>query len=71
MHGPLDNSSDEYLNFILIPQQIEEVYSFEQDDLLAEDVMILDTHAEVIVWVGQSVDSKEKQNALELGQVII
>ncbi|KAJ0699842.1 putative villin headpiece, villin/Gelsolin, ADF-H/Gelsolin-like domain superfamily [Helianthus annuus] len=48
--------------------EVEEVYNFEQDDLLAEDFMILDTHAEVIVWVGQSVDPKEKQNALEIGQ---
>ncbi|GKC62162.1 villin-2 isoform X1 [Tanacetum coccineum] len=51
--------------------EIEEVYSFEQDDLLTEDVMILDTHAEVIVWVGQSVDPKEKQNALATGQKYI
>ncbi|GJW61343.1 gelsolin domain-containing protein [Tanacetum coccineum] len=36
--------------------------------MLTEDVMILDTHAEVIVWVGQSVDPKEKQNALATGQ---
>lgn len=33
--------------------------------------MILDTHAEVIVWVGQSVDPKEKHNALETGQVLL
>lgn len=31
--------------------------------------MILDTHAEVFVWVGHSVDSKEKQSAFEVGQV--
>ncbi|XP_071737562.1 villin-2-like isoform X2 [Rutidosis leptorrhynchoides] len=47
---------------------IEEIYSFEQDDLFSEDVMILDTHAEVMIWVGQSVDPKEKQNALDIGQ---
>ncbi|XP_076943018.1 villin-2-like [Bidens hawaiensis] len=51
--------------------EIEEIYSFEQDDLLAEDIMILDTHAEVIVWVGQSVDPKEKQSAFETGQKYI
>ncbi|KAL8225359.1 hypothetical protein R6Q57_017916 [Mikania cordata] len=49
---------------------IEEIYNFEQDDLLTEDVMVLDTHAEIIVWVGQSVDPKEKQNAFEIGQVL-
>lgn len=33
--------------------------------------MVLDTHAEVFVWVGQSADSKEKQTAFEIGQVIL
>lgn len=51
--------------------EVEEVYNFSQDDLLTEDILILDTHAEVFVWVGQSVDSKEKQNALEAGQKYI
>ncbi|KAG7958748.1 hypothetical protein I3843_10G032600 [Carya illinoinensis] len=51
--------------------QVEEVYNFSQDDLLTEDILILDTHAEVFVWVGQSVDSKEKQNAFEIGQKYI
>ena len=50
--------------------QVEEVYNFSQDDLLTEDILILDTHAEVFVWVGQSVDTKEKQNVFEIGQVI-
>ncbi|KAL3819793.1 hypothetical protein ACJIZ3_005698 [Penstemon smallii] len=48
--------------------EVEEIYNFSQDDLLTEDILILDTHAEVFVWVGQSVDSKEKQNAIEIGQ---
>lgn len=48
--------------------QVEEVYNFTQDDLLTEDMMILDTHVEVFVWVGQSVDAKEKQSAFEIGQ---
>ena len=49
--------------------QVEEVYNFCQDDLLTEDILILDTHAEVFIWVGQSVDSKDKQNTFEIGQV--
>ncbi|XP_022842295.1 villin-3-like [Olea europaea var. sylvestris] len=48
--------------------EVEEIYNFGQDDLLTEDILILDTHAEVFVWVGQSVDSKEKQIAFEIGQ---
>ncbi|PWA86451.1 villin headpiece, Villin/Gelsolin, ADF-H/Gelsolin-like domain protein [Artemisia annua] len=52
-------------------QQIEEIYNFSQDDLLTEDILILDTHLEVFVWVGQSVDSKEKQTAFDIGQKYI
>lgn len=37
---------------------------------MTEDILILDTQAEVFVWVGQSVDSKEKQIAFEFGQVL-
>ncbi|TQD92833.1 hypothetical protein C1H46_021542 [Malus baccata] len=51
--------------------QVEEIYNFTQDDLLTEDILILDTHAEVFVWVGQCVDSKEKQNAFEIGKKYI
>ncbi|KAK3405559.1 hypothetical protein EUGRSUZ_K01802 [Eucalyptus grandis] len=51
--------------------KVEEVYNFSQDDLLTEDILVLDTQAEVFVWVGQCVDSKEKQNAFESGQKYI
>ncbi|TYJ46547.1 hypothetical protein E1A91_A02G127400v1 [Gossypium mustelinum] len=51
--------------------EVEEVYNFSQDDLLTEDILILDTHADVFVWVGQCVDPKEKQNAFEIGQKYI
>ncbi|OAY40421.1 villin-2 isoform X1 [Manihot esculenta] len=51
--------------------QVEEVYNFSQDDLLTEDILILDTHAEVFAWVGQSVDPKEKQNTFDIAQKYI
>lgn len=51
--------------------QVEEVYNFSQDDLLTEDMMILDTHAEAFIWVGQTVDTKEKQRAFEIGEKYI
>ncbi|XP_039047369.1 villin-2-like [Hibiscus syriacus] len=51
--------------------QFEEVYNFSQDDLLTEDILILDTHAEVFVWVGQCVDSLEKRSVFEIGQKYI
>ncbi|MED6184361.1 Villin-2 [Stylosanthes scabra] len=50
---------------------VEEVYNFSQDDLLTEDILILDTHAEVFIWVGHSADPKEKQNVFEIGQEYI
>ncbi|CAJ2671479.1 unnamed protein product [Trifolium pratense] len=51
--------------------QEEEIFNFGQDDLLTEDILILDTHAEVFVWIGQNVDAKEKQNAFEIAQKYI
>ncbi|CAL4930935.1 unnamed protein product [Urochloa decumbens] len=48
--------------------EVTEVFNFSQDDLLTEDTMVLDTHSEVFVWMGQSVDTKEKQKAFEIGQ---
>ncbi|KAK7285611.1 hypothetical protein RJT34_20387 [Clitoria ternatea] len=51
--------------------QVEEVYNFSQDDLLTEDMLILETHAEVFIWIGQCVDPKEKQNAFEIAQKYI
>ncbi|KAL6987152.1 Villin-2 [Sarracenia purpurea var. burkii] len=60
-----------YVRFVFFIWQVEEVYNFSQDDLLTEDILILDTHAEVFVWVGQFVDSNEKQNAFEIGQKYI
>ncbi|KAI4363989.1 hypothetical protein MLD38_020136 [Melastoma candidum] len=51
--------------------EVEEIYNFTQDDLLTEDILILDTQAEIFVWVGQSVDAKEKQSAFEIGQKYI
>jgi len=49
--------------------QVTEVFNFSQDDLLTEDTMILDTHSEVFVWMGQGVETKEKQKAFEIGEV--
>lgn len=46
-----------------------EVYNFNQDDLMTEDIFILDCHTDIYVWVGQQVESKNKRNALNLGEV--
>ncbi|PWZ53389.1 Villin-2 [Zea mays] len=49
--------------------QVTEIFNFSQDDLLTEDMMILDTHCEVFVWMGQCVETKEKQKAFDIGQI--
>ncbi|XP_074566292.1 villin-2-like [Curcuma longa] len=51
--------------------KVSEIFNYSQDDLMTEDMLILDTHAEVFVWIGQSVDSKDKQTAFEIGQKYI
>ncbi|AQL06534.1 Villin-2 [Zea mays] len=48
--------------------EVTEIFNFSQDDLLTEDMMILDTHSEVFVWMGQCVETKEKQKAFDIGQ---
>ncbi|KAL4326174.1 hypothetical protein GQ457_11G008710 [Hibiscus cannabinus] len=66
-----DTVRDPHLFSISLNKGVEEVYNFSQDDLLTEDILVLDTHAEVFVWVGQCVDTKEKQSAFEIGQKYI
>ncbi|GMY18860.1 villin-2 isoform X4, partial [Fagus crenata] len=46
-------------------------FSEEVDDLFTEDILILNTHAEVFVWVGQSVESQRKKAAFKIGQKYI
>lgn len=40
--------------------EVTEVYNFNQDDLMTEDIFILDCHSDIYVWVGQQVQSKKK-----------
>lgn len=44
---------------------VEECFDFDQEDLIEEDVMILDTYYEVFVWVGKDANVEEKKKALE------
>ena len=49
--------------------QVDEIYNFGQDDLMAEDIDILSCHSQIFVWVGQQVDPKTKLHALKIGEV--
>ncbi|XP_042060494.1 villin-4-like [Salvia splendens] len=51
--------------------KVTEVYNFDQDDLMTEDIFILDCHADVYVWVGQQVDTKNKLNALSIADKFV
>ncbi|KAL0337828.1 UNVERIFIED_CONTAM: Villin-4 [Sesamum calycinum] len=48
--------------------KVTEIYNFNQDDLMTEDIYVLDCHSDIYVWVGQQVESKNKMNALNIGE---
>lgn len=48
---------------------MQEIYNFTQDDLNTEDVLVLDCHIEIYVWIGSLSNIKSKQQALTLGLV--
>ncbi|XP_074591804.1 villin-5-like isoform X1 [Curcuma longa] len=48
--------------------QVTEIFNFNQDDLLTEDVYILDCHSNIFVWIGKHVDSKIRSRALQIGE---
>jgi len=44
---------------------VEEVFDFDQEDLIEDDVMILYTYREVFVWIGNGANTEEKKKGLE------
>ncbi|XP_059637389.1 villin-4-like isoform X2 [Cornus florida] len=48
--------------------KVTEVYNYNQDDLMTEDIFILDCRSEIFVWVGQQVDSKDRLQSLTIGE---
>ncbi|KAI7748731.1 hypothetical protein M8C21_015892, partial [Ambrosia artemisiifolia] len=48
--------------------KVTEIYNFNQDDLMTEDLFILDCHSSIFVWVGQQVDQKLKTQALVIAE---
>eukprot|EP00051_Salpingoeca_urceolata_P026376 m.477069 g.477069 ORF g.477069 m.477069 type:complete len:836 (-) comp20747_c0_seq1:704-3211(-) len=47
---------------------IEEIFDYDQEDLIEEDVMILDAGYMVFVWVGAEAKPEEKKDALKTAQ---
>ncbi|KAK8520510.1 hypothetical protein V6N12_004445 [Hibiscus sabdariffa] len=48
--------------------KVTEIYNFTQDDLMTEDISVLDCRSNIFVWVGQQVDTKNKLQALTIGE---
>jgi len=44
---------------------VEEIFDFDQEDLIEEDVMLLDTYYEIYVWIGKGAKPEEKKDALK------
>jgi hypothetical protein len=51
--------------------EVNEVFSFSQDDLLQDDVMLLDVYNALYVWVGNSANDTEKKAAAEVSRKYI
>jgi hypothetical protein len=49
--------------------QMKKIHNFDQDDLLTEDVMILDTYSALYVWVGHHTSAEKKKLAFDLAKV--
>lgn len=49
--------------------QIKEIYTFTQNDLITEDILVLDCYREIYVWVGQHAALLSKKEAFVVGKV--
>jgi hypothetical protein len=49
--------------------EVKEVFSFCQDDLVTEEILILDCNDKIYVWVGLHSDVTSKEQALDIGEV--
>jgi hypothetical protein len=49
--------------------EVEEVYDFDQDDLISEDVMFLDTYYRLHIWFGKGARRDEMAKTIEFVQV--
>lgn len=46
----------------------EEIFDFDQEDLIEDDVMILDTWREIFVWIGSGAKDNERKDAMEMAK---
>ncbi|XP_071742121.1 villin-5-like isoform X3 [Rutidosis leptorrhynchoides] len=71
---PTETESDPHLFSCTLSKddmKVTEIYNFDQDDLLTEDVYILDCHTSIFLWVGQEFHLKTKTQVLPIGEKFI
>lgn len=49
--------------------QVKEIYNFAQDDLTTEDVLVLNCHNEIYLWLGCLSNVEGKEQAFDLAHV--
>ncbi|KAL8149454.1 hypothetical protein AgCh_006459 [Apium graveolens] len=51
--------------------KVTEIYNFDQDDLMTEDIFVLDCHSDIFLWVGQQISSTKRKDVLSIGEKFI
>ncbi|KAA0061837.1 villin-1 [Cucumis melo var. makuwa] len=64
--GPIEDPHLFVLNISEGISNVKEVYNFTQDDLTTEDVLVLNCHNEIYVWLGCHANVGGKEQALDL-----
>ncbi|XP_022948221.1 villin-1 isoform X1 [Cucurbita moschata] len=64
--GPIEDPQLFVLNISEGDFKVKEIYNFAQDDLTTEDVLVLNCHNEIYLWLGCLSNVEGKEQALDL-----